>query len=498
MADDARTIFVDGLRVTTEHLVHLQDRLRDAVLDLRSAVGLGRIAWGLRATFDGDTVTLNPGVAFAANGTRLSIGAAAGLPVLPDAGALRLVLSAANADREALRVGNQPTLITLVTTPSLEPDDASPAGPDRLIIGRVSAAEEGGRTLSQDDSLFAATGVHHHSGEHIQDEFGNWRFDGSPVSAEGSPGPPGEPGPPGPAGPPGEPGQAGEPGAVGPAGPPGTPGQAGEPGAAGAAGPPGEPGQAGEPGAAGPAGPRGEPGQGGEPGSVGPAGPPGESGPPGPAGTPGEPGTVGPAGPAGATGPAGPAGAQGPTGRPGTAGAAGPAGPQGDPGPQGAAGPAGPTGPAGPGLDTDWPFIRGISWKHQATVAIAEALTQLARLEARPSRDIDDRTVQQGAQVIEVWFAANATTTAGNPTPLLVLHGQTKIETGAIVWSLSDATSSVAAAMRPGGRLSVRIHCGFIEAGDGRIYSAALDGVTGVSTLKGAGGVHETWFFVIP
>src|SRR4051812_12476126 len=159
MADDARTIFVDGLRVTTEHLVHLQDRLRDAVFDLRSAVGLGRIAWGLRATFDGDTVTLNPGVAFAANGTRLSIGAAAGLPVPPDAGALRLVLSAANGDREALRVGNQPTLITLVTTPSLEPDDASPAGPDRLIIGRVTAAAEGGRTLSQDDSLFAATGV---------------------------------------------------------------------------------------------------------------------------------------------------------------------------------------------------------------------------------------------------------------------------------------------------------------------------------------------------
>ena len=46
MADDARTIFVDGLRVTTEHLEHLQDRLRDAILDLRCAVGLGRIAWG--------------------------------------------------------------------------------------------------------------------------------------------------------------------------------------------------------------------------------------------------------------------------------------------------------------------------------------------------------------------------------------------------------------------------------------------------------------------
>lgn len=44
MADDARTIFVDGLRVTTEHMAHLQDRLREAVFDLRCAVGLGRVA----------------------------------------------------------------------------------------------------------------------------------------------------------------------------------------------------------------------------------------------------------------------------------------------------------------------------------------------------------------------------------------------------------------------------------------------------------------------
>ena len=196
MADDARTVFVDGLRVTTEHMAHLQDRLREAVFDLRCAVGLGRIAWGLRATLADNTVTLNPGVAFAANGTRLSIDTMAGLPVPAEAGALRLVLTAANADREALRVGGEPTLITLVTTPSLEPDDDTPAGPDGLIIGRLSAAGESGRTLSQDDALFAATGVHRHSGEHVQDEFGRWRFDGAPVSVEGTPGPPGTPPPP--------------------------------------------------------------------------------------------------------------------------------------------------------------------------------------------------------------------------------------------------------------------------------------------------------------
>jgi hypothetical protein len=121
----------------------------------------------------------------------------------------------------------------------------------------------------------------------------------------------------------------------------------------------------------------------------------------------------------------------------------------------------------------------------------------LARLEARPSQDIAAATIERNPQLVEVWFAANATAPA-SPASLLVLHGQTRIRTGAIDWSLTDATDAVAAAMRPGGRLTIRIHCGFIQTGDGRMFSAALDGVTGVTTLKGAGGVHETWFFVTP
>ena len=73
-----------------------------------------------------------------------------------------------------------------------------------------------------------------------------------------------------------------------------------------------------------------------------------------------------------------------------------------------------------------------------------------------------------------------------------------RISPTTIAWSLTDATEAVAAAMRPGGRITVRIHSGLIQASDGRMFSAALDAVTRVTTLKGAGGVHETWFFVAP
>ena len=52
MAGDPRTEFRDGMRVTTDHMRHMQDRLREAVLDVRRTIGLGKIGWGLRATLD--------------------------------------------------------------------------------------------------------------------------------------------------------------------------------------------------------------------------------------------------------------------------------------------------------------------------------------------------------------------------------------------------------------------------------------------------------------
>jgi hypothetical protein len=445
MAEDARSIFVDGLRVTADHLQHLQDRLREAVLDLRRTIGLGRVAWGLRAELAGGTVRLSPGLAFAPSGVRLALDAEAALAVPAD-GAVRLVLGAVNADRAALRVGAQPTLVTLVCTPVLEADDGSPAGPDRLVVARLAAPDAGGRTLVQDDALFVAAGHHAHTGSHVQDAFGAWHFDG-PVLA-------GAAGPAGPAGPPG---------------PPGPPGADGAPGAGGAEGPPGPPGPSGADGAS---------------GAVGPEGPPGPPGPPGADGAPGAVGAEGPPGP------------PGPSGADGASGAAGPEGPSGAPGPPG---PIGPQGPPGEGLVIDWPFLERLNWTHGATLPLTAALQLLARITARPSQRIGAQSLQQQPQVIEVWLALNATPgAAAGPLPLLAVHGTTRIAADAIDWTTTDPSDRLAAAMRPGGRLSIRVHAGHIVAEDGRPFSAALDAATGVRTLKGPGGVHETWILFQP
>ena len=68
MADDARSQFVEGLRVTAEHLQHLQDRLRESTLDLRRSVGLSHIAWGLTVSVADGQLRVEPGVAFSPGG----------------------------------------------------------------------------------------------------------------------------------------------------------------------------------------------------------------------------------------------------------------------------------------------------------------------------------------------------------------------------------------------------------------------------------------------
>src|ERR1700758_3780591 len=129
MADDARSQFIDGLRVTSDHLEHLQDRLRDSVHDLRRVVGLGRVGWGLHAGLNANTVNLQPGVAFAPGGVRLNIDSPVNLTLPAGAGPFRVVLRATQGDLASVRVGTQPTLITLLTTPTVEPDDGSATGP---------------------------------------------------------------------------------------------------------------------------------------------------------------------------------------------------------------------------------------------------------------------------------------------------------------------------------------------------------------------------------
>jgi hypothetical protein len=537
MADDARTQFVEGLRVTAEHLQHLQDRLRESVQDLRRTVGLGRVAWGLLVRLEEGRVRVEPGVAFAPGGVRLSLDTAVDLG--PGSTGQRVVLRAANADTASLRVGGTPTVITLLTQAALEPAIGPEPGPDALVLAQVTATE-GGPRIEQDGGLFVAAGAHGHSGEHRQDAQGRWYYDGAllegagagpagppgpagpagadgpvgPIGPVGPAGPAGDAGPPGPEGPAGE---AGPPGQEGEAGPPGPEGEAGPPGPAGEAGPPGPPGdlgppgQAGAPGGPGPAGAAGPVGPPGPAGQIGPAGPAGNPGPIGPAGAIGPPGVagrdgavgpagaVGPIGPAGPRGAVGPAGPIGPIGPIGLVGPAGPAGPVGPAGPRGAAGPAG---PAGDAVLADWPFIEKTNWPQGELLDTARTLGVLRQIQLTLSSPLAARTLTQQPQVVQVWFEPSPVQQAPTgasvrqPAPVIAFHGSTKLGARELNWSLEDDVERTTAMLNATGRMLLRVHCGHLVDEKGRLLSSSVDALMGVVSPRLPAGVFEGWFFV--
>src|SRR6476646_9784186 len=116
MSEDAKTKFIDGLRVTPRHLNHLSSTFEQAIHDLRRTFGTGLIAYGLRLTVAGGGVTLAPGLAFSPGALRMALTDATPLAVPPGTGPFDIVLTVISADDVALRVAGQQTLITSSTT----------------------------------------------------------------------------------------------------------------------------------------------------------------------------------------------------------------------------------------------------------------------------------------------------------------------------------------------------------------------------------------------
>jgi collagen triple helix repeat protein len=512
MADDARTQFFDGLRVSAEHLQHLQDRLREAVLDVRQALGLGRIAWGLRATLQGTSVAITPGVAFARDGVRLTVETplSVAIPAGGD-GTLAVVLRPVKGDREALRFNGVATVLTRETHAEV---GVAPEATDlgSLVIATVTRTGAT-LTLAQDDALFVAAGAHAHTGTHVQDADGRWHYDGAAVAGGGT----GLQGPKGDPGAPGDKGEKGDPGAKGDKGDPGVAGAQGDKGDPGTAGAKGDKGDKGDPGIAGAKGDKGDPGTAGAKGDKGDKGDPGIAGDKGDKGDPGiagdrgdkgdkgDPGTAGAKGDKGDKGDPGIAGDKGDKGDPGTAGAKGDQGDKGDPGAAGAKGDKGDKGdpgqqgPAGESLDQDWGLIRKINWPHDAPLSVAQATSLLqGGLQVTLSRSLDQ--AQQGAppSVFEVWFQPDPTgATAGpdTPLPIVSLFGRLKATPQTITWTPAFSPEGMKATVRPG-RCLVRVHCGVLVDARQRQLSATLTAILGVNGLVLSGGVFESWFFV--
>ena len=155
MTQDAHSRFIDGQKVTSLHLQHLQDRLREGLADIRSCIGLGKVAWGLRAQLAEGTITVQPGAAFARSGSRLSIEEMVQVS-LPEEGApWQLLLRGQNEDVEALRHNGAATVINLVPQVVVEP--VADVDVDTLILGTI-ALDDGIPVLLQDPEILGSFG----------------------------------------------------------------------------------------------------------------------------------------------------------------------------------------------------------------------------------------------------------------------------------------------------------------------------------------------------
>ena len=65
-----------------------------------------------------------------------------------------------------------------------------------------------------------------------------------------------------------------------------------------------------------------------------------------------------------------------------------------------------------------------------------------------------------------------------------------------ITWTCAHPTGVLAQVLSQGGRVLVRIHCGHLFDAKRRAFSAALDAILTLDSLRLPGGVFESWFFV--
>lgn len=112
----------DGLRITTEHMNHLQGSFQSALQEIRQVLGLGRVHYGLEVLSDGKGgIVVQPGLAFDSNQNRLVLDEPRSLPVEFPEGQSFLYVCLKYDQMEDGKVEDHPTMIWDTCVLSLRP-----------------------------------------------------------------------------------------------------------------------------------------------------------------------------------------------------------------------------------------------------------------------------------------------------------------------------------------------------------------------------------------
>jgi len=130
-----------------------------------------------------------------------------------------------------------------------------------------------------------------------------------------------------------------------------------------------------------------------------------------------------------------------------------------------------------------------------------EAAVLLQAIKCNLSRSLHAEIQQATPAVIQVWFeslpkATLTTSQLSSPVPIVHLVGKIDVTPQTVNWTCAHPTNVLTEVLRPGGRVLIRIHCGYLYDAKRRPFSAALDAIIALETLRLPGGVLESWFFV--
>lgn len=183
-----RAVFLDGMRISKEHLEHLQAYLHLATLQLRQGLGEGKVLHGLKVEASGGAIVIGPGLAFDALGRPLSLDEDRILtPAFGAAGVLHAVLA------HDLRYGQFfkgfPTIISDHVKLELRP--APPPYADGAVrFAEIRPAPEGSAgpafLIAQSGHWYLPPLDHGHSGRFFNDAQSRMRYDGDPMGLAGA------------------------------------------------------------------------------------------------------------------------------------------------------------------------------------------------------------------------------------------------------------------------------------------------------------------------
>ena len=184
--DEASTRFLDGMRVATEHMRHLQRASIARARELRQTLGLGKVCYGLKVTASStDEVSVSPGLAIDDFGRPIVVDAQPAIALASDKASLVAVYDL----RASLLVNGVPTL--LANGARIEARSAPPPYDDGAVrfaeVTRAAAGAAIGVQIVQKGEWYLPPLDHGHSGEFFTDARGRWRHDGPAIGGAAQP-----------------------------------------------------------------------------------------------------------------------------------------------------------------------------------------------------------------------------------------------------------------------------------------------------------------------